>query len=165
MKKNLVPKLLVFIALSALLQSCGTTKAQRSVEEKLAAEPPISDQATLADKEQQTIESATNLTEDQKAQLNALRQSAREKSAQIEEQSLKLRDILVKDLVAANYDSKKSNEVRTIKSKIVKLNRERTNLTLDSIEKAQKILGRQAKDNQMMMNNFLQRDFDNRGAY
>lgn len=165
MRKNNLLKILVLVSLSAILQGCGTTAAQKSVDEKLAAEPIISDQDTLAEKEKQTIDSATNLTAEQKSQLNALRQSTREKSAKLEEQSLKLRDILVKDLVSANYDSKKSNEVRTIKSKIVKLNRERTNLTLDSIEKAQRILGRQAKDNQMMMNNFLERDFDNRGAY
>ena len=114
---------------------------------------------------EELIRTAPNLTDEQRAQLQQLRISSEEKSKAIEDQSMKLREVLMKDLLSPNYDAKKSAEVRTIRSKMAKLQRQRMRLTFDNVEKAQRILGRQAKDNEVLMNNFLERDFDRRGAF
>lgn len=164
LKKNNFIKFGVLILTVTLLQACGSTKAQRAVDKKLASEPAITDQQTLELKQEDTIASATGLSDEQKAKLNELRANAQAKADSIEQQSLKLREILVKNLVASNYDAKKANEVKVIKTKLVKLNHERLDLTLSSIEKAQAILGREAKNNEAMMNSFIERDYDSRGS-
>ncbi|MBC7464832.1 MAG: hypothetical protein H7256_02475 [Bdellovibrio sp.] len=161
--KKYILKLAILAGTAALLQSCGTTKAQRTVAEKMANEPAIANEQSLISKQKDAVESAPSLSETQKTQLVELRTSAQEKMKDIDQQSLKLRDILVRNLVAADYGPKKANEVRVIKNKLSKLNTQRFDITLRSIEKAQAILGHQIRDNETMMNNFLERDFDSRG--
>ena len=164
MKINFFLKAFSLVTAAFIFQSCGTTAAQKSVDAKVNAEPTMTQQQANRSNEE-LIRTAPNLTDEQRAQLQQLRISSEEKSKAIEDQSMKLREVLMKDLLSPNYDAKKSAEVRTIRSKMAKLQRQRMRLTFDNVEKAQRILGRQAKDNEVLMNNFLERDFDRRGAF
>lgn len=166
MKPFTLLKNFIWVIVAFTLQSCGTSLSQRSVDEKLAAEPMITSQTELIKKNDEVITSASGLTDSQKIELNTLRNSARIQSASLQQQALKLRQILIKELVASDYDSNNASAVRTIKQKLSNLEKERLNLTFDSIDKAQKILGHEAKNNQqIMINHFFDREIEGHGAY
>lgn len=164
MKKNLFLPIACLLTAGAMLSSCASSQ-QKNIDQRVAAEPTVKNIQELAQKEDDTIESANNITAEQKTQLVELRQASHDQVKAIQQESLKLRNLLVKDLVAENYDSQKANEVSAIKTKLGRLERQRWSVMVQSVEKAQKILGRQAKDNQIMMNQFLERDYDNHGTY
>ncbi|MFZ3230210.1 MAG: hypothetical protein WA160_08395 [Pseudobdellovibrio sp.] len=163
-QKNLI-KAVGILVVALVLQNCATSSTEKSINEKLANEPVVMDAKKLAEEEAMTISSAKNLTAEQKNKLDELRISAREKANKLEGESLKLRELLLKSLIAENYDRKKDFEVKIIKNKMRKLSRERLNLTLETVEKAQQILGHQARNNEIMMEHFLERDFENRSTY
>ncbi len=161
---SLLKKILV-VSFTLAFQSCGTSSSQRSVDEKLAAEPAVTSQNDSIKRSDAVIDSAPGLTEKQRNELNIIRESTRVQAASLEQQALKLRQILIKELVATDYNSKNASEVRTIKYKLSKLQNERLNLTFEAIEKAQKVLGHEAKNNQTMMHHLFDREIEGQGTY
>jgi Spy/CpxP family protein refolding chaperone len=142
-----------FIALSAVLfQGCAHT-ADKKLDQKLSEQGQVKDGDDLTTQIESTISSAPGLTDDQKAKLKAIRKSTHEQMDQAHEESLRLRAVLVKDLVASPYDAK---EVALIKKRIKKAEDTRLSALFSGIDQAQKVLGHTAAQNQNILNQFLE---------
>lgn len=131
------------IAVVALaLAGCASTN--KKLDEKVSQETKVQSQAGLDKKTADLIESSPSLTPAQKASLMALRDSARKQIDQIQADSLKLRTVLVEDVLAKKYNLR---EVAQIKNRMAKLDAKRNKVIFDTVEKANGVLGREPIEN------------------
>ncbi len=150
MKKNKI----VFCALSAcglILVACSHKSIDKELDRKVAQETQINTQADLNAESERLIESAPGLTPTQRTQLIALRESTRAATQEQTKESLRLRSVLVKDLLSSNFNRQ---EVAVLKNKIKKTDQAKLSILMDSIRKTNLILGRHAKDD------YSERDYD-----
>ena len=141
------------------LQGCAHSAQEKRLDSKVSQETEVNSRADLQTETTDLIDSAATLSADQKGKLRELRDSTRARLDDLSSNSLKLRAVLIKDLISPQYDER---EVELIKSKIKKLENERINTIFGSVEQANKILGRQAMVNQGIMHNLV--DFEPRGS-
>ena len=139
MKKQLG---IALVAGFIIVQSCSHA-TQKSVDNKLAQGPEIRSQSELRALTSHTIESAPDLSADQKSELIALRDETQAKTASYQERSLKLRNLLVQEVIAKPYNRA---EVDYIKGQIKSLENEKVATIFESVEKANRILGNQAQN-------------------
>ena len=66
--------------------------------------------------------------------------------------SLELRSVLLKDILSTNYNHK---EVGLIKNRMKKLEEKRLTMIFDALDKANVIMGRQASENHLLMQELL----------
>lgn len=135
------------------LQGCASAALDKRVDEKLAGETAIQNRTELSADATRRIDSASGLSAEQRAQLTELRKSTSAEIAALGSQSLKLRALLVRDLITTNYDE---DEVALIKQRIKTVEDKRVSLIFDAVEKANSILGRQAKSNADLMGEFFE---------
>lgn len=121
---------------------------EKRLDAKVAQETTIESGADLHDEVTTLIQSSDGLNADQKRKLLALRDSVREKNRSFMKESLRMRSVLIKDLIASDYNAK---EVSLIKRKIRKLEDKRVSIVFEAIEQANSILGRQAAANQKLI--------------
>lgn len=133
------------------LQGCAHSAIEKRIDEKVAEETTVKSQADLAQEAEKLIQASPDLSPDQKAKLMALRNSIRTQNELLLDQSLKLRSILIKDLLASDYDRK---EVDWIKKKIRSIENKRISILFDGVEQANAILGRQITKNQHVVHDF-----------
>jgi hypothetical protein len=147
------------MALGALaaVQSCAHSNLDRKIDSEIAQESSIKTHADLRKEASQLIESAADLTDEQRKQLLALRDSMRTQLDALGVQSLKLRSILIKDLLATRYDE---DEVELIEHRMKDVEEKSLSVTLKAIEEANKILGHQAVANRQLVERF----WDYRGS-
>ena len=141
------------------LQGCAHSAQEKRLDAKVSQETEVNSKADLQAEASDLIESAPTLSADQRSRLRELRDSTRARLDDLSSNSLKLRAVLIKDLISTQYDER---EVELIKSKIRKLENERINTIFGSVEKANKILGHEAMVNQGIMHNLI--DFEPRGS-
>lgn len=164
MKKIKYTSTFFAIVLTILLQGCATSE-KKIVAAKVATMPDIADSKEAQQQQDFQVDTASGLTDKQRAEIRQLRSSSRDQLNKIQEDSLKLRQILINDLVAQDYDSKKAKEVEFVKARIYKLDKSRTKLRFVTIEKLQKILGRDIKDKQVLLNHVMEKDFEDRSQF
>lgn len=152
---------LAFCALAACvlwLTACTQKAIEKDVDQKVTQETSINTQADLNAESANLIETATNITEEQRDQLLVLREKTRAETQEQNKESLRLRSVLVKEMLASNYNGK---EVSAIKRKIKKADNKMLSILTDSIQKTNTILGRQARDNRAEHNyDFIIHDFN-----
>ncbi len=129
-----------------------STKGNKVLDEKISNEADINTRENLQAEAKSSIRNAVNLTEDQKQKLSALRLSVTNQNNEMNQEALELRSVLMKDIIATNFNSK---EVGLIKSRMRKLEDRRLSMIFDSVDKANLIMGRQAAQNQRVMGEFL----------
>lgn len=147
----------VVIASSIMVAiGCATQAEKKEIEREVAAETNITSQADLDQQSSQLIETAPGLTDAQRAELISLRESTRMKTEALNQESLRLRSLLVKDMLSDNYDLSKA---QLLKNKIKKAEEKKLSNFLDAVSKANRILGKQDRT---MDNEYLMRDFEYR---
>jgi hypothetical protein len=141
-EKKVMMKLLGMISVSALvLQGCAHTAAEQKLAERTAQETSVKTRADLGVQSERLLDTDPNLSESQRGRLRALRDSIRAENDSLISESLRLRSVLIKDVLAANYDAR---EIDLIKGKIKKIESKRVALLFDGIDQANRILGREA---------------------
>ena len=140
------------------LQGCAHSAADRRLNEKVAEEAEIKSSADVSAEARSAIDSAPGLSNDQRLRLRVLGSSMREQLNDLKDQSLKLRAVLVEDIVSPNYDQ---NEVNLIKKRIKDVESKRVTLTFDAVDKANVIMGRLAEARPNVLNEFM----DTRGSH
>jgi hypothetical protein len=133
------------------LTACAT-KNDKVLNAKMAEQTEISSRADLRAEAKSAVNENDNLSPEQKEKLNALRVQVSSQMDEINKKSLELRAVLLKDLLAPNYNGK---EVVLIKNRMRKLEDKRLSMIFESAEKANLILGRQAALNPQLMQQFL----------
>lgn len=140
----------LFVALA--LQGCATS-VKHNLDQKLGQEQAVTTRTELRAEAGKTIEQAPGLTPEQRQALESLKSTAGAQMDQYSQQALKLRAILVKDLLSTKYDM---DEVNLIKARLSDLEDRRLNVIFDAITKANTILGRQAALNQPIFRDFIE---------
>lgn len=131
---------LVALTMTTLaLQSC--THGNGEIAEELAR-TPVTTQAELKEQEESSIESMPGLDATQRARLLEIRNSANTRADVLQLESLQVRSLIIKEVMNAGYDP---NKVDRLRKRLRKVENERLNLTFNSIEEANKILGRETE--------------------
>ena len=144
----------VLVGVAILTQGCAHNSLDDRIAAKVSQESTVKHRADLGVEAAQLIASSTSLNEQQKSQLLALQDTVRDKTDSLIGQSLKLRSVLIKDLISS-YDE---DEVALVKKKIKEIEEKRVTVLFDAVERANKILGHEAAANQRMIRNFMQFD-------
>lgn len=113
---------------------------EKQVERRIAAEPEVKDRAALEARNTQTIENAGDLTFAEREKLLNLRDTNRARIAALTEESLKIRSLLVKDLVNPDYDPQ---EVALLKKKLKDTESKKVAVYFEGLDQANTILGRE----------------------
>ena len=147
-KMNL--KLLSILTLLSLSATgCATKTAEREIDRRLAMETPVKTNAELREQTQQSIDSATGITDEQRAKLYDLRDSTRAQMNSLQEESLKLRSMLIKDVLAkTDYDE----EIKVIKKRLGNNSKKRLDVVFKALDQAKEILGTQVSKNSPFLN-------------
>lgn len=124
------------------LGGCSHAVLDQRINEKVAREPAINTRSELNAEVEKLIESTPGLSKEQKAGLLGLSTSTREQVNQILAASLKLRSVLVNDMIAKDYDE---DEVEMIKDRLRDLEDKRVSVLFDAVDQANTILGRDAR--------------------
>lgn len=137
---------------------CAHSALNQRVDAKLVREDNVKGRADLQGEAQRFIQSDAKLSNDQKAKLAALLELTKSQTDEVIQRSLKLRSILIKDLLAENYDQ---NEVDLIKKRLGDVEKQRLNLMFVAVAQANTILGHQTLlEHQALMDDYLMGEFD-----
>ncbi len=131
--------LAAFILSSLFIPACAQKPVAQTLDEKLAQESTVKTTADYETQSDQTVNNAPGITDDQKKELMAYRESVRAQSSALQQESLKLRAVLVKNLLAPNYNT---DEVERIKSKIRDIEQERLRIFFSAVREMNTKLGR-----------------------
>lgn len=151
MKSETKKALNALIIASAVFGPACTTPAERAINERLVEEGPET-RLDLNEEAREAIAKAPDLTERQRSDLTFLRQATAARLDGLRRESLKLRSLMVKDLVSPAYDA---SQMRVAERKLREVERERLEVMLDAMKKASRILGRQAAINEALMQEFV----------
>jgi trehalose-6-phosphatase len=150
--KTVINAFLVATALFAL-HGCSTGALNKQVDIDLTRENAVKTRNDLRAESRQVIESAPGLTDDQRSRLAILWTATRAQDDEMRSKSLKLRAMLIKEIVAESYDSDK---IELIEHRVKALEDKRVSLAFESVEQAKKIMGREAVVNRAVMDEFLE---------
>jgi PBP1b-binding outer membrane lipoprotein LpoB len=144
-----------FTILSMVLafQGCAHSQTDKELDQKLAQETEVKSRADLKQEMKDRIDTAAGLTDEQRSQLNSLREATQQKVSQLSRQSLQLKSVLVKDLVSTNYNE---DEVNLIKKRIHDLEEKKVSTLFDAADQANRIMGHNAVKNQQVFNNIFE---------
>lgn len=134
------------------LQACAHNKTEKQIDEKAAKETQIKTRSDLRNEARSQIENSTLLTGEQKSKLLQLSDSTQSQLDELTSQSLKLRAVLIKDVIDTHYDAK---EVTKIKKKIKTVEQNKLSVIFDAVDEANTILGRNASTHQHLIRQFL----------
>ena len=140
-----------------LLGGC-THKIEKEIEKKVSQEANINTQSDLNAESEKVLESAKGITEEQRAKLIALREKTRSLTQEQSKESLRLKAVLMKELLASDYNRQ---EVNMIKNKIQKVENKKISILVDAIKETNSILGRRTRANDdRFENDFIIHDFN-----
>jgi hypothetical protein len=154
---NAAKKTLLVLISIAIFSSCATKKVDQNVDAKLAQTPPVSGPAELNKDASNTIATAPGITDDQRAKLIAIQKTIQEKLGKLREESLKMRELLIQEVVRTeNYND---NEVNRIKSRLKDVENKRLATLFKGLDQANDVLGhktqrKQVIDSMMRMDNY-----------
>ena len=135
-----------------LFQHCAHTEVEKQLDRKVAAETQVRTTQALEKETGLLVENAPGLTPVQRQKLLNLRDGTRTQMDRLQEDSLKLRAILIKDILSPQYNE---NEVDLVKNRIRSVEKKRLSLIINKIEKANEILGREAESHSPVVRNML----------
>lgn len=130
---------LILVLACLAFTSCTSKETKKELDTKLEQEPNSMRQTDVQAEASRLIETTPGLSDEQRKNLISLRNSIQSEMAEINQQSLELRSVLIKDVM----DSKvKIAEIDLIKSRLRKVETKKLNVLFGAVDKAEKILGR-----------------------
>lgn len=139
---------------AVFLQSCAHDETVRGLDEKLSQETAIKTRADLKTEVNHLIDTAPQLTTEQRSKLRELRDSYRVKTAKIWKKSLRLQAVLIADILDQNHNRE---EIELIKRRIKNFEDDRVSLLFETVRTTNMILGRWASANQRITSHLLDR--------
>lgn len=137
------------------LASCSSRKIEQAkIDDKVSKETSVTDGKSLGASVNETIQSSTSLTEQQKAELEKLFNETKLKNSALMEESFKLRAVLIKELLSGDVNAK---QVKLLKKDIKKNESERLKSTLSAIDKISLIVSKDP-DNTKFIDHMMQMD-------
>lgn len=143
---------LSILAVGILVQGCAHSQTEKDLNTQVSQEKSVSTYSDLRTESGELIAAAPGLTDAQRAKLQALREAVRAKVDAQWTSTLKLRSVLIKDMLAPKYNE---NEVEAIKGRMRDLEDDRLATIYDAVTQANTILGRQAVQNQRVLRDFM----------
>ena len=128
----------MLVGLSIGLSGCVQSEI-KTLDKKVKAESEITDSKQLQSEATKIIDQSS-LTPEKKDQLKSLQSRTGQKLDSLLEDSLKLRELLVKDVVAKQYNRA---EVHLIQKKMKAVEDQRMAVILGTIDEANRIIGRE----------------------
>lgn len=141
------------LSFTGLLNGCAHARLEKQIDEKMAQESSIKTHADLLAEGTDMIRSASGLTEEQRQKLTRLKADTESQLDPLREQSLKLRALLVQDLLATPYNE---DEVELIKNRLSAIEDRRLDVMFSAVTNANQILGRQAQPNHTIVEGFIE---------
>ena len=155
MKKTNHPvKISLTIALLALFaQACASTGTEKRIDSKMANEPEVSDSNALGSELKTLVDNSPKLSAVQKEKLLTLQAQTRDQLAKYREQALKLRSILIKDVIVSKYNP---DEIELVKERLKKTEDRRLMVIFNAIDHANTIIGNELPENEEMLRSFYE---------
>ena len=141
---------LVVMGAALSLGACAHT-ADRKLDEKISQERQVNSTSDLSQETGEVIDSASNLSDEQRTALKSLGASLRTQLASMRVESNRLRAVLVDDIVAQPYNR---SEVALIKERISDVELRRVALVFGAVDQASTILGR--RPDSRILHNFAE---------
>lgn len=129
----------------AWFYACSHTKMDAKINHEMQQEAPVEMGGGVAAASHEVIADADNLTQEQKDKLLTLHKNVAAEMVAYRQELGKLKMVLFRNLVSPNYDMR---EMERTKSRILKLDRKKTDRMLSALDEAQKILGRRSMDDE-----------------
>ena len=128
---------LIALIAAAMMVGCATT--DKKLDQKIQAEGPAIQNRSDLDKEATSlIASSNDLSKEQKTALLVLRDNTSKRLDQMRKESLKLRSLLVKDMLSSNYNA---DEVNELKDRMRELEHQKLALIFSTVDNANRVLG------------------------
>jgi hypothetical protein len=124
----------------------------QKLDEKLAQESNVSDKKELLVETSRVIQTTPNLTLQQREQLKVLKKDIRANLNDLKSQSLRLRAVLVKDVISSQDHA---DEIELIKKRLHSVEDQRLKVVFSAVERANGILGKTAPDHEQVMREFF----------
>jgi hypothetical protein len=145
------------LALAALSQGCASSAQNKALDQKVAEQQDVTSNRSLEKKQNELLSHVSNLNEGQRAKLAALRDSSHNKLAAIQAESVKVRAVLIRELLAEKPSSK---EVSAAKKRLKKLSDDRLDTIFDAANQTNEIIGRNGMLRDAMDIQFLEDNFN-----
>lgn len=133
------------------LSACATKRNQQ-MEAKMDEQPALTTQAQVEAAAKADLSSIPDLSDAQRTKLDQIQNHAKIEGTRIRTELGQARSLLFKTISDPNA---KRTEVNWAKNKIVKLERQRVDLMLNSVDQIEKVIGRKPSNQEM-----LERYFD-----
>ncbi len=148
----------IFICSVVLMLSGCASKHEKKLEKEIATTPAVSSSSEVDANVKTIIENSTHLTPDQKVKLLALREEVKTEIALINQEWLKLHQVLVSEFVKEDSSKK---QIRMIKRRMSKNSKKRLETIFRGMDEAERILGHNTVvQNADLMNSFYQEQID-----
>ena len=132
---------LPLVLIPTIYTSCSHTKVDREIDAKASHETATPMGAPLAAKGYDIIQSAPNLSAEQKQKLLGLHQKMAGDMTSLREEESKLKSVLFRSIIEPKFNNK---EVERIKSRLISLDQKKMNMMFSALKETKKILGRAA---------------------
>jgi len=141
------------LAIGFLMAGCTQKEVVKDLDVKESQTSSIKGAGDLQSEAADLI-TRSNLSADKKAQLTTLRLATEKQLEAYRDESLRLRSLLIKDVMAPTYNRA---EVGLIKSRMSKVERQRLATIFDTVDKANTILGHDVSipENERMVHEML----------
>lgn len=146
-------KLGTVACLAVLLNGCAHARLERQIDNKVAQEDGVKTHADLVSEGAELIKTAQGLTSDQRQRLTKLKVDTEGQLDPLRNQSLKLRAVLIQDLLSSPYNE---DEVELIKERLSSIEDRRLNIMFSAVTQANQILGRQSLANHTIVEGFIE---------
>jgi len=147
--------LLLAIVLIPQLVSAKTADGDARLNQKLAAESEVNDRLDLRAEINQPFNEIHGLNEATRAKLVDLREHTVNQERAMATQVLRLKAVLIKDLLSDEYDKA---EVRLIQRRMHAISEKRLGLLFAAVGDAHKILGQSAKEHKEIFDDYFKPD-------
>ncbi len=137
-----------------LILSCSQKSVENKLEDKVSSQSKVSDSKELQGEVKDLIDDS-HLQAQQKTQLRTLQANTDAQLQNFREESLKLRAVLIKDVLSTKkYDR---SEVLLIQRKMENIEKQRLALIFKVIDQANKIMGREtdSEESERIMNHAI----------
>jgi hypothetical protein len=149
---NLLKRSALLFLVASALQSCASAELNQKLDEKVNAESDVKTRKDLDAKATGILKNTPGLTPAQRAQISELKATLQERLKTLNTESLKLRALLLEDVLAGGDHS---DEIRDVKNRLRKNSQARIDTIFQAVDQANDLLGRSqlirdAMDLQMM---------------
>ena len=130
-------KMYLCLFLASFLAGCSTAQ-EKKLEKEIAQTANVSSVEQERNDVRLIIQSSTHLSDKQKTEMITLHDKTQEKMIAINQESLKLSEILAKEYSQTNCSQ---NEIEAVKKRMVTNSKKRLDIIFHSMQKADSILG------------------------